>query len=264
MADNSKIEWCDATWNPTVGCSVLSPGCKRCYAMKLAGRLEAMGSPIYRGHTLKTDSGYVWNGKLALTNYGQLTKPLTWKRPRRIFVNSMSDLFHEALDEQQIAQVFNVMADCPQHTFQVLTKRAGRMRHIMDGPKHHDLWSPKFWHRSILPNVWFGASVEDRPRKERLDSLRETPAAVRFLSLEPLLEDLGELDLRGIGWVIAGAESGPGARRCDLNWIRDIRDQCESAGVPFFFKQHTERGRTISLPTLDGRRHAEFPEVRPC
>lgn len=289
MADNTGIEWTDATWNPTVGCSVISPGCTNCYAMKMAGRLEAMGQPIYRGHTIKTKAGFVWNGKVAASNRGQMIKPLTWKKPRRIFVNSMSDLFHEDMPGEVIDEVFAVMALCPQHTFQVLTKRADRMREYFTKPltgpwagrasrinsrtgiaepivdaewRVHELMvrmlkdcPPEGLNRAIewqeangyggggfmcdwpLPNVWLGVSVEDRARLPRLDDLRATPAAVRFVSAEPLLEDLGEIDLTGIDQVITGGESGPKRRPIEADWMRSIRDQCAAAGVAFFGKQ---------------------------
>jgi protein gp37 len=293
MAENSKIEWTEATWNPVVGCSIISSGCTNCYAMKMAGRLEAMGSPIYRGHTTKTKAGYVWNGKVAASNWGQMIKPLSWKKPRRIFVNSMSDLFHEAMPVEVIDQVFAVMTLCPQHTFQVLTKRFSRMRDYcladrrfeicaeIDGifPDRTDrsrLARDKI-HRQMAPgimapleNVWLGASVEDQHAADyRVPALLETPAAVRFLSCEPLL---GPVSLRNwltapdddhlwqdngqLHWVIAGGESGPGHRRVDLDWMRSIRDQCAAAGTPFFGKQDNK-----VHPLPDDLMVRQFPEV---
>lgn len=272
MSDNSNIEWTDATWNPTVGCSVISAGCTNCYAMKMAGRLEMMGQPIYQGHTTKTRAGYVWNGKVAASNWGQVIKPLSWKKPRRIFVNSMSDLFHEEMPVEIIDQVFAVMALCPQHTFQVLTKRFSRMRdYCQTLGKHSSLdkvsiaareirpdstffWNlgPYGWH---LPNVWLGASVEDQFAADyRIPALLETPAAVRFLSCEPLL---GPVDLgrayainptfhTKIDWVIAGGESGPERRPVDIAWIRSLRDQCADVSMPFFAKQID---KVIQLPS---------------
>ncbi|QEX18538.1 hypothetical protein FRZ44_38450 [Hypericibacter terrae] len=230
MADRSAIEWTDATWNPTVGCSVVSPGCKHCYAMKLAARLEAMGQPIYRGMTQPSNAGPVWTGKVELSNWGQVIKPLSWKRPRRIFVNSMSDLFHENLADEAIDTIFAVMALCPQHTFQVLTKRPARMREYMKGrgqgrdfrilgdfplervsmsasvdfderewgalKKHGNLYSLYCSVPWPLPNVWLGVSTEDQERAdERIPLLLETPAAIRFISAEPLL---GPVDLTQI------------------------------------------------------------------
>lgn len=253
------------------GCTRVSPGCGGanhqggCYAEKIAARFSDPGQAFY-GFAERAPHGGRWTGKLALIEE-QLDLPRRWKKPRRIFVNSMSDLFHEGLPDASIDRVVSVMAQCAawrSHVFQVLTKRDERMRDYWRGVFEGRLVEEFIRLDAPLPNVWLGISVEDRARKSRIDNLRETPAAVRFLSLEPLLEDLGEIDLRGIGWVIAGAESGPRARPCDLNWIREIRDQCVGAQVPFFFKQHVERGRVISLPMLDGRRHAAFPEARPC
>ena len=267
MADKTAIEWCDATWNPVVGCSIVSKGCTNCYAMKMAARLEAMGQPIYRGMTAPSKTGPVWTGAVRL-NPAVLAKPLSWRRPRRIFVNSMSDLFHESLPDEAIDRVFAVMALCPQHTFQVLTKRPERMRAYMRardgmgdaalcrainaipaalGNRHGALEMP-------LPNVWLGVSVEDQAAADaRIPILLDTPAARRFISAEPLL---GPVDLAAtvrrctlagtivpdgkthpLGWVIAGGESGPGARPMHPDWARGLRDQCADAGVPFFFKQ---------------------------
>jgi protein gp37 len=266
MSDKTAIEWTDATWNPTVGCSVISPGCTHCYAMRMAARLEAMsvaheaargGNPgplaIYRGTTEHSRAGAVWTGEVRL-NPAMLDVPLRWRRPRRIFVNSMSDLFHENLPDADIDRVFDTMALASHHTFQVLTKRPDRMRSYIE------------W-RAIgvgaLPNVLLGVSVEDQPRAdERIPHLRETPAAVRFLSCEPLLERIDlEPWLGGIDWVIAGSESGPRARPCNLDWVRLLRDQCTAANVAFFWKQHVSNGRKISTPELDGRKWTEFPSV---
>ncbi len=277
MGDVSTIEWTDSTWNPWRGCSRTSPGCGGpgphggCYAERIAARFSGPGAP-FEGFAHRVGGEPRWTGKLALVP-AQLDLPLRWKKPRRIFVNSMSDLFHESLSVDDITRVFAVMAVSSRHTFQVLTKRADKMRAFvtalgisvkpLERAAREIGYTLNF--RGIpllpwpLPNVWLGVSVEDRPRKNRIDYLRETPAAQRFLSLEPLLEDLGELDLTGIDWVIAGAESGPRARPCDKNWIRDIRDQCAAAGVAFFWKQHVEAGRKISTPELDGVRHIAFP-----
>lgn len=282
MADNTGIEWTDATWNPTVGCSVISPGCTNCYAMKMAGRLEAMGQPIYRGHTIKTKAGYVWNGKVAASNWGQMIKPLSWKKPRRIFVNSMSDLFHEDMPEAVIDQVFAVMSLCTQHTFQVLTKRAERMRdyigtrgdfmpiaeaadEILHQRRGIDIraisWDFPAW---PLPNVHLGVSAEDQPRAdERIPHLIETPAAVRFLSCEPLLGPIEFKKVPGFNrvnldlsrwWIIAGGESGPGKRPMEIEWMRSLRDQCAIPGVPFFPKQWD---KVRELP--DDLRVRQFP-----
>lgn len=294
MGDGTGIEWTDATWNPTVGCSLVSPGCTNCYAMRLAGRLEAMGSAIYRGHTIRTKAGHVWNGKVSASNYGQVIKPLSWKRPRRIFVNSMSDLFHEDMPDELIDRVFAVMALAPWHTFQVLTKRSERMQRYMterwqptkaqridfgggdvldipaatSGETRHDqviqaceefiqkfnladqnnedhwvdgsLKATRFaW---PLPNLWLGVSVEDQARLGRINDLADTPAARRFISFEPLLEYLGDVDLSGIDMAIVGGESGPGHRFMEADWARSLRDQCRGQGVRFFMKQMSGKG----------------------
>lgn len=325
----SKIEWTERTWNPVVGCSLESPGCAKCYAMKMAGRLEAMGVPAYQGTTMKTKAGFVWTGKIGVQESVML-EPLRRKKPTTYFVNSMSDLFHPDVPDEVIDRVFAVMALCPQHTFQVLTKRAGRMREYLAGEDREIqisaalgnmldgdwIWNDgKRFRHAIeklitafmgapqcedddyedaddrgylpdpmpLPNVWLGVSVEDQKRAdERIPDLLATPAAVRFLSCEPLLGPLsleeswhGENALSsecwgecgwceaghpplyncqrgrqeggnwfdhpkgrsGLDWVICGGESGPGARPMHPDWARSLRDQCASAGVPFFFKQ---------------------------
>lgn len=268
MGDKSAIEWTDATWNPVVGCSVTSPGCKNCYAMKMAGRLDAMGVEHYRGLTRKVKGKAVWTGKTAEAPMHILKQPQHWKKPRRIFVNSMGDLFHDGVPWHWLDAVFTVMEKCPQHTFQVLTKNPERMR---DYVRRFD----------VLPNVWLGVSVEDQRRaNERIPALLETPAAVRFVSCEPLL---GPLDLRNIqpheryeldaltgydfdqgtvgerlDWVIVGGESGPGARPMDPDWAHLLRDQCQAAGVPFMFKQWGPTKKAGQL--LGGRKYLEFPQ----
>lgn len=254
MSAKTTISWTDRTWNPVRGCSRVSPGCDSCYAMRQAHRFAGPGQP-YEGLTvLRPNSakrpGVDWSGRVRLVPEA-LSEPLSWRKPQRIFVNSMSDLFHEQLPNEQILRVFATMALCQHHTFQVLTKRAARARRWFDDvdlfrigeqmraldlpangrsyPRTCDVWP--------LPNVWLGASIEDRAAKYRIDELRELPAVVRFLSCEPLLEDLGELDLRGISWVIVGGESGPGARPCALEWIERIVEQCRAARVAVFVKQ---------------------------
>lgn len=288
MAENTGIEWTNATWNPTVGCSVLSAGCTNCYAMRMAGRLEMMGSEIYRGHTIKTKAGHVWNGKVGASNHGQMIKPLSWKTPRRIFVNSMSDLFHEDMPEDVIDQVFAVMALCPQHTFQVLTKRSARMLEYMSDRDVVRRWvdhaparpaNPNVQWQRPLRNVWLGVSVEDQTRAdERIPHLLATPAAIRFLSCEPLLGSVniawalghpieiaagflkrghfspGMETLRHLDWAIVGGESGPKHRPMKAEWARLLRDQCANAGVAFFFKQMA--GRSVIPDDLLIR---EFP-----
>lgn len=212
MGDKSAIEWTDATWNPVTGCSKVSPGCKNCYAERLAFRLQAMGNPRYQ------------NGFSVTLHPDQLDLPLRWSQPRRIFVNSMSDLFHESVPEAYIHEVFGVMSRAHWHIFQILTKRAERLAEIA----------------SSLPwpqNVWQGVSVENKDYAWRISHLVKVPAAVRFISVEPLLGPIPHLSLRGISWVIVGGESGPGYRPVKPEWVREIRDQCLRAKIPFFFKQ---------------------------
>lgn len=249
MGDKSGIEWTDATWNPVVGCSKVSPGCDNCYAITQAERIQRMGGKgaiAYEGTTADGD----WSG-LVRTLPERLDQPLKWRRPRRIFVNSMSDLFHPDVDDQFIARVFAVMALAKHHQFQVLTKRSARMRATLarrwetEGINSFESWTEHFvgdydqeypvvW---PLPNVWLGTSIESDRYAFRARMLRETPAAIRFLSLEPLLGPLPSLQLDGIDWVIVGGESGPGARPMHPDWVRDIRDACVFLGLPFFFKQ---------------------------
>jgi protein gp37 len=212
MGDHSAIEWTDATWNPVTGCTKISPGCKHCYAERLAARLQRMGNPRYV------------NGFDLTLQPDQVELPLRWKRPRRVFVNSMSDLFHSEIPDQFIESVFRTMVRAHWHIFQVLTKRAERLPVIAP-----QLPWPK--------NVWLGVSVENAKYAERIDHLRKVPAAIRFLSIEPLLGPLPNLNLDRIDWVIVGGESGPQHRKPDPAWIRELRDQCVESGVPFFFKQ---------------------------
>jgi len=231
----SRIEWTEETWNPTTGCTKVSPGCRNCYAEVMARRLHAMGVP-----------GYERNFELTLQP-DRLEQPLRRARPVTYFVNSMSDLFHQAVPERFLDAVFDVIQRTPQHTYQILTKRAQRL------PEY-------FATRECPDNVWLGVSVEDRRRLRRIAPLRAVRAKVRFLSVEPLLEDLGELSLSEIHWVITGAESGPGARPMDEDWVRSLRDRCEQQGVPFFYKQKVEGGRKVPLPLLDGRTWEEMPK----
>lgn len=331
MGDNTGIEWCEATWNPVVGCSLVSLGCTNCYAMSQAARLLDGNpkTPHYAGTTQPSKGGPVWTGKVAIAPDHIMKQPLKWTRPRVIFVNSMGDLFHNRVPDSWIDQVFAIMALCPHHTFQVLTKRPERMLAYFDDPEHRAkeiggalgdmldgdwIWGDgKQYRQPIqamislayglspddqgfamedflpLPNVWLGTSVEDQRRAvERLPFLVQVPAAVRFVSGEPLL---GEVDLsRWLGempkidWVIAGGESGKGARPMHPDWARSLRDQCAAAGVPFFFKQWGEWGPLMSkgahgpLPyhvesgcvrfgkkaagsLLDGREHKAMPEL---
>ncbi|MDI1434666.1 DUF5131 family protein [Polyangium sorediatum] len=241
MSDGSSIEWTDATWNPVRGCTKISPGCKHCYAETFAERFRGVpGHPYEQGFDLRLVPD-------------KLLDPVGWSRSRRIFVNSMSDLFQEQVPESYVQQVFEVMATADWHIYQVLTKRARRLRDLTAQ------MPSRLVHRK---HVWLGVSVEDRKYGlPRIDALREAQAKVRFLSVEPLLQDLGTVDLRGIDWVIVGGESGPRARRMEEAWVLSLRDQCRDAGVPFFFKQWggVLKARTGRL--LQGRTYDEYPEI---
>ncbi len=244
MAQTSRIEWTEATWNPTVGCTKISPGCKHCYAEAMAKRLQAMGTPGYE------------NGFKLVVLPDRLNEPLRRKKPTVYFVNSMSDLFHKNVPDGYIDQVFNVISRCPHHTFQVLTKRAERL-------------ATYFRHSPPPENAWIGVSVEDRKYGlPRIDALRQVDAHVRFLSVEPLLEDLGEIDLTDIHWVIVGGESGPKARPMKLAWVEDIQRQCQQQGIQFFFKQWggwgadgKRRSKKANGRLLDGRTWDQMPEL---
>lgn len=234
MAVGSAIEWTEATWNPITGCTKISPGCTHCYAERMAKRLQAMGQANYAG------------GFAVAMHPHMLELPLRWRRPRRIFANSMSDLFHAAVPDEFIHSVFGVMRRADWHTFQVLTKRARRLLAL----------SPFLgWSR----NIWMGVSVEHLDYVSRIEALRGTAARVKFLSLEPLLGPLPSLELRGIDWVIVGGESGPGARAPRAEWVLEIRDQCRVAGVAFFFKQWGGRWKSRTGRTLEGRTWDEMP-----
>lgn len=243
MSDRSQIEWTDATWNPVRGCTKISPGCKHCYAAVFAERWRGVpGHPYEQGFDLRLVPD-------------KLLDPLRWARSRTVFVNSMSDLFQEGVPNDFVSQVFAVMRLADWHIYQVLTKRADRMRDLVDSG-HRDLQS--------RDHVWLGVSVEDRRfGLPRIDQLRLTPAAIRFLSIEPLLEDLGEIDLTGIDWVIVGGESGPGARPMDPSWVRSIQAQCRRQGVPFFFKQWGGVQKKRAGRLLDGGHFEEYPDVAP-
>lgn len=236
MAGYSDIEWTESTWNPVTGCTKISAGCKNCYAERMAHRLKAMGQPNYA------------NGFQVTLHEHALNIPFSWKKPRTVFVNSMSDLFHKDVPLDFIRRVFEVMRKTPWHTYQVLTKRSGRL---------HSLCGSLQW----APNIWVGVSVESGRHLVRMDHLREVPAAVRFISFEPLLEPLPDLHLEGIHWAIVGGESGPGARPLDYNWVVDIRDQCVAAEVPFFFKQWGGPRKKQAGRKLDGRTWDELPET---
>lgn len=236
MAFESAIEWTNSTWNPITGCTKVSQGCKNCYAERMAKRLKAMGNPRYV------------NGFNVTLHEDLLDLPLRWKTPRLIFVNSMSDLFHPDVPIRFIERVFQTMNEAQHHTFQVLTKRPDRALEIAKVLK----WSK---------NIWMGTSVESQEVIERVRILQRIPAAVRFLSLEPLLGPLTRIPLKGIDWVIVGGESGPGARPMEANWVRNIRDQCLRKGVRFFFKQWGGTNKRLSGRTLDGRTWDDMPPM---
>jgi len=244
MAVGTGIEWTEVTWNPTTGCDKVSPGCDNCYALTLSKRLKAMGAPKYQNDGNPVTSG---PGFGITIHEDSLRQPYTWKGSRVVFVNSMSDLFHARVPLDFVKRVFDVIADTPQHTYQVLTKRSSRL--------------PKVASKLDWPdNLWLGVSVESSDYLYRVDDLRSTPAAVRFLSCEPLLGPLPELDLTNIDWVITGGESGPRARPVDPEWVRDIRDKCETAAVPFFHKQWGGRTPKSGGRDLDGRVWSQMPK----
>jgi protein gp37 len=239
MSVHSSIEWTDATWNPIRGCTKISPGCAHCYAETFAERFRGVpGHPYEQGFDLRIVRE-------------KWLDPFTWGKPQMVFVNSMSDLFHRDVTDEDIITIAHVMAEANWHTYQVLTKRSERLR---------DLLQTKLSFAAKLSHIWWGVSVEDRKHGlPRLEHLRAAPAGLRMLSVEPLLEGLGTLNLDGIGWVILGGESGLGARKLDPAWVTSVRDQCQSAGVPFFFKQWggTRKGKAGRL--LEGRTHDESP-----
>jgi protein gp37 len=304
VADHSAIEWTDATWNPVTGCDRVSPGCAHCYALDLASRLKRMGNVRYQNDGDPKSSGPGFGVTL---HPDVLKKPLNWRKPRRVFVNSMSDLFHEEVPDEYIAEVFGVMAAAPQHTFQVLTKRPERMRDLLTDDdwvlaafeeasswvkrpglsldnQDNYLWPAKDYHEfPALRNVWLGVSIENRRFVDRADLLRETPAAVRFISAEPLLgplvhnpffpQDWRPLSLVDIDWLIVGGESGPKHRRINKEWVRDLQCACrgerrgpedDEVMVPktaFFFKQWGGRTPKTGGRELDGRTWDEFPQT---
>ena len=236
MSTLSKIEWTETTWNPVTGCTKISHGCKRCYAERMSKRLQAMGMEKYR------------QGFEVAVHESVLREPFKWKKPSLVFVNSMSDLFHKAVPSEYVKSVFDVMNQSPQHTFQVLTKRPGRVNQL--GGRLN--WTP---------NIWLGTSIESEKWLRRLDLLKATGAHTKFLSLEPLLGPLPELDVSGIDWVIVGGESGPGARPMNAEWVREIRDNCLSSDIPFFFKQWGGVFKKRAGRILDDRTWDEMPSA---
>ena len=236
MAVQSKIEWTESTWNPVTGCTKISTGCKNCYAERMANRLQAMGQKNYRhGFSLRT-------------HQETLSLPLTWKKPQTIFVNSMSDLFHQAVPDEFIFKVFEVMAKASWHRFQVLTKRSERLAEL----------TPQL---NWQPNIWMGVTIESSDYLHRMEDLKNTGAFVKFLSIEPLLSGFDSLDLIGLDWVIAGGESGPGARPVQPDWVRSVRDECVRQRIPFFFKQWGGVRKKAAGRLLDGRVWNEMPDI---
>ena len=231
---NTRIEWTESTWNPVTGCTKLSSGCLNCYAERMAKRLEAMGQPNYR------------NGFAVTCHPHVLDLPLQWKKPQMIFVNSMSDLFHKKVPQEFISDIFDTMNKASHHQFQILTKRAERLSELAPSLR----WAE---------NIWMGVTVESAEHKDRMDYLRYTSASTKFLSLEPLLDDLGQLNLSGIDWVIVGGESGPGARPIKVEWVRSIREQCIAQDVPFFFKQWGGTNKKKAGRVLDGKIWSQMP-----
>lgn len=246
MAESS-IEWTDATWNPVAGCTILSAGCTNCYAMRMAARLEAMGTEKYAELTRKSGGRFVWTGKVKL-DYSALDVPRRWKKPRMIFVNSMSDLFQDRVPADFIKDVWQVMAETPRHTYQILTKRPDNMAKITA-------------ELPVLKNVWLGTSVENSQQLHRIDELRKVRAAVRFISFEPLIGSVKNADLSEIHWAIVGGESGPRAREMLPIWVKEIKSQCRSFGTAFFFKQWGGKNKAATGRKLNGRTWDEFPDV---
>ncbi|MBI5208128.1 MAG: phage Gp37/Gp68 family protein [Candidatus Firestonebacteria bacterium] len=233
----TKIEWTESTWNPVTGCNKISPGCAKCYAERMAKRLYAMGQPNYR------------DGFEVTLHPHTLALPLHWKKPQTVFVNSMSDLFHEKVIKNFIAQIFRTMRQAHWHTFQILTKRAERLS---------ELDNELSWQK----NIWMGVSVESSDYKHRIDLLTKTRAHIKFISFEPLIEDVGELNLKDIDWVIVGGESGPGSRSMSAEWVANIKEQCIQQNIPFFFKQWGGVNKKKRGRLLDGRTWDEMPEIR--
>jgi len=239
MSTNSAIEWTEASWNPVTGCTKVSPGCQNCYAERMSRRLQAMGHPNYiKGFCLNTHEHI-------------LELPLRWKKPRRIFVNSMSDLFHPDVPVDFIQRVFSIMHQANWHCYQILTKRSQRLI---------DLDPVLPW----LPHIWMGVTIENRDYISRMDHLNKTGAHLKFLSLEPLLSGLPDLNLRGIDWVIVGGESGPGSRPMQSSWAIDIKDQCEDYRIPFFFKQWGGFNKKSKGRKLQGRTFDNMPAILSC
>ncbi len=252
----TQIEWTDSTWNPVAGCSIMSKGCTNCYAMQMAKRLEAMGIEKYAGLTRKSGKRTIWNG-VVRPDYEALDLPKRWRKPRKIFVNSMSDLFHPEVSDEFVELVWAVMRDTPQHHYQILTKRPDRMAELLT----------KFSDDS-LPNVWLGTSVENEEVVSRIDELRQVPAAIRFISFEPLIGSVGQIDLSNIHWAIVGGESGHLARPIQEEWIDEIYEECREVGTAFFFKQwgtwgadNKKRSKKANGRSYRGKTWDEMPDA---
>jgi protein gp37 len=253
MAGLSEIEWTDATWNPISGCTIISPGCTNCYAMRMAARLQAMKHPAYTQTTRKSGKRSIWTGQIRLIEKA-LTIPLSWRKPRKIFVNSMSDLFQDGVPVQFINRVWDTMEEANWHTYQILTKRPNNMLNVLSTLD-----------REPLHNVWLGTSVESGKYKDRISQLRKVPAHVRFISFEPLIASIGTVNLSDIHWAIVGGESGPGSRPMNATWVENIRRQCTEQGVEFFFKQWGGTNKKATGRRYRGRTWDSFPttEARP-
>lgn len=249
MAGLSDIEWTDATWNPVSGCRVISAGCTNCYAMRMAARLQAMDHPSYEGTTRKSGNRYVWSGKTHLLEH-TLDIPLKWKKPRLVFVNSMSDLFQDSIPFEYVDRVWDTMAEAKIHTFQILTKQPERMAEFL-----------KQRGGKPLGNVWVGTSVEDSRVVSRIDDLNQCPAVVRFISFEPLIGPVGRVNLSKIHWAIVGGESGPKARPLEIEWVNEIFNQCETHDVRFFFKQWGGVNKKRTGRTFKGRTWDDMPAL---
>jgi protein gp37 len=248
MAETS-IEWTDATWNPVAGCTVLTAGCTNCYAMRMAARLDAMGVAKYKGLTRRSGGRSVWTGKVRVDEK-LLDTPKAWSKPRKVFVNSMSDLFHEDVPLEFIQRVWKVMKDTPRHTYQILTKRPERMADVLSKKPFE-----------VLANVWLGTSVEDGRVLHRLDEIRRVPAAIRFVSLEPLIGSVAVGDFTDIQWAIVGGESGPRAREMKSEWVEEIQDMCIRSGTAFFFKQWGGVRPKSGGRMLNGKEWNQYPST---
>lgn len=249
MAGLSDIEWTDATWNPVSGCKIISPGCTNCYAMRMAARLQAMGHASYSDVTRKSGKRHIWTGNIIL-NDRVIDAPKSWRKPRMIFVNSMSDLFQDGVPIEYIKKVWATMSDSPWHIFQILTKRPDNMRAILSDENF-----------PLLENVWLGTSVESADHTDRIEVLKKVRSAVKFISFEPLIDSVGEVDLSGIDWAIIGGESGPNSRPMNEKWVDEIKYSCDISDTAFFFKQwggvqKKKAGRTYRNQTWD-----ELPNV---